>query len=282
MIRVLRGQTGVLSLSRSQKPSSATVTITRDRDSAAIVTAQACTVEADRVFYNLAPQATTSSLTATFSIVEADTTTSTVIVPVQVVGARTASIADCRRLKPLDSVNRYPDELIEQTITQVELELEEATGVSFVPVERVAVRHDGSGDRELYTRFARPVSVSAVTISDGITTDTMAAGDVSALILDEAGGVLIRPTFTWLRGRRNVTVTGVFGYSVVPGMVRQAVPLAVRHALIDSRVDPRASSVTNEDGTTAQLVTAGVRGAVFSLPEMNQVVHTFRQTFGVA
>jgi hypothetical protein len=92
----------------------------------------------------------------------------------------------------------------------------------------------------------------------------------------------LRPTFLWDRGRRNIIVSGVFGFSSVPGIVRQAVTLGVRQMLIDSRVDPRAQSVTNEDGTTAQLVTAGVRGATFSLPELNQVVMQYRTSFGVA
>lgn len=282
MIRVLKGQTATLSLSRSQKPSSATVTITRDRDSASIVSAQACTVEADRVFYNLAAQSSVSNLTATFTITEADASTSTVTVPVQVVGTRTTSIAEVRRLKPLDSVNRYDDARIEQTITEIEDALEAATGVSFVTREHVNSRHDGSGTRELFTRHARPQSISAVTVEDVLSVTTWGQSDLDALVIDEEAGVLIRDVYSWPVGRRNVKITGVFGYSVVPGMVRQAVPFAVRQALIDSRVDPRASSVTNEDGTTAQLVTAGVRGAVFSLPEMNQIVHTFRQGFGVA
>jgi len=283
VIRVLKGQVATLSVSRSQKPASATVAITRDRDSVVVVASgTACTVEADRVVYSLAAQSSVSNLTATFTITEADASTSTVVVPVQVVGTRTTSIAECRRLKPLDDVNRYPDELIETAITQLELGLEDACGVSFVPVERLNVRHDGSGDRELYARHARPLSISAVSISDGVSTLALDAGQVSGLILDEGAGVILRPTYLWDRGRRNIIVSGVFGFSSVPGIVRQAVTLGVRQMLIDSRVDPRAQSVTNEDGTTAQLVTAGVRGATFSLPELNQVVMQYRTSFGVA
>ena len=277
MLRVLKGQASTLSLSRSQKPSSATVTITRDRDAASIASAAACTVEADRVVYTLAAQGTVSALTATFTITEADASTSTVVVPVQVVGNRTTSIGEVRRHKPLDNVNRYPDELIEQTITEIEDALEAACGVSFVPVERVDVRHDGNGTKELFCRHARPQSISTASV-DGI---TLSQSDLNALILDEEAGVLISD-YMWDAGRRNVKVTGVFGFAQVPGMVRQAVTEAVKYALVESRIDARATTLITEDGTSSTLVTAGVRQQVFNLPAMNAVVLQYRTGFGVA
>lgn len=280
MLRVLKGQPSVLSVPRDTKPTSATVTITRDRDASSIASAAACTVEADRVIYNLAAQSTVSALTAVFTIVDGNGT-STVSIPVHVVGNRTASIADCRRLRPLDDVNRYPDELIEQAITEVEDQLEAACGVSFVSIERVNVKLDGNGTTELFTRHARPQSISAVSVTDNVVTQALTQTDIDAMRLDEEAGVILRPTYPWQQGRRNITLTGVFGYSNVPGLIRQAVPEAVRHVLVESRIDARASSITNEDGT-AQLVTAGVRGAMFSLPILNQCVQMYKQSFGVA
>lgn len=280
MIRVLKGQPSTLSLSRDTKPTSGTVTITRDRDSVAVVSAQAVTVEADRVTYSLPAQSTVSNLTSVWTIVDADGT-STVTEPVQVVGSRACSISDVRRLKPCDDPNRYPTELIDRAITELEDALEQACGVSFVPREST-VTLDGTGTSELFLSKARPQSISAITVRDTLASTSWAAGDISALRIDEEAGVLIRSTYTWERGRRNHVVTGTFGYLSVPGIVRQAVALGVRQMLIDSRVDPRAQSVTNEDGTTAQLVTAGVRGATFSLPELNQVVMQYRTSFGVA
>jgi hypothetical protein len=181
----------------------------------------------------------------------------------------------------LDDVNRYPDELIQQTITELEDQLEQACGCSFVPVERVAVKYDGSGSAELFTRHARPQSISAVTVTTELVTDAFTQTDLDALRIDEEAGVLLRPTYLWPRGRRNITVTGVFGYQEVPGLVKQAVVEGVRHSLVESRIDARAQSITSEDGT-AQLVTAGVRGALFSLPALNQVVQMYKQSFGVA
>lgn len=280
MLRVLKGQPSTLSLPRDQKPTSALVTITRDRDGASIALAHACDVESDRVTYSLAAQSTVSTLTAVFTVVDG-AGTSTVSVPVQVVGKRSASIADCRRLRPLDDVNRYPDELIEQTITELEDQLEAACGVSFVPVERVNIAHDGSGTEELFTRYARPISISAVTVTDNTVTQALTDADIAAFRIDREAGMLIRPMYPWWNGRRNITVTGVFGYKDVPGLVKQAVAEGVRHTLVESRIDARASSITNEDGT-AQLVTAGVRGAMFSLPILNQVVALYGERFGVA
>lgn len=281
MQRVLKGQPSTLSVGRDTKPTSGTVTITRDRDSVVLVSAGACDVEAERVTYSFAAQSTVSNLTAVFTIVDA-AGTSTVTVPVQVVGNRACSVSDVRRLKPLDDPNRYPDELILNAITGLEVALEDACGVSFVPVERVNALHDGRGGSELVSRYARPVSLSAVSWSDGVATTALTSTEISRIVIDEEAGVLIRNLYGWFPGRRNVKITGVFGYQVVPGMVRQAVALGVRQMLIDSRVDPRAQSVTSEDGTTALLVTAGVRGAVFSLPELNQVVNQYRTSFGVA
>ena len=275
MARVVLKEPGTISIPRDVKPTSATVTITRDRDSSAVVTAQACTVEAERVFYVLAAQTSIANLTAVFTIVDARGT-STLSIPVEVVSGRVCSIADCRRLAPLDDANRYPDELILGAITGVEVALEDACGVSFVGRE-VTGLHDGNGTFELFLRASRPQSITSVTVA-GV---ALATDEFNALVVDVEGGVLIK-TGHWQIGRRNVMVTGVFGLSTVPGMVANAAALAVRQALVSSRVDPRAVSVTNEDGTTAVLVTASVRGAIFSLPEMNQVVAQYRTTFGVA
>lgn len=282
MIRVLKGQSGVLSLPRPSKPTSATVTITRNRDGVTIVNAAACVAEADRVVYSLAAQSSVSNLTAVFTIVEEDASTSTVSIPVQVVGVRTASVDDCRRLRPLDNVNKYPDSLIESAITAVEDALEAACGVSFVPVERVGVRCDGSGTRELFCRHGKPVSVSTVSISDGTSTQTLSNTELSAIVIDEEAGVLIRRDATWPKGRRNVLVTGVFGMSTPPGLVREAVVKQVRYLLVDSPAQDRALSITNEDGTTSTMVVAGTRGYSFAIPEMNQIVSQYRQAFGVA
>ena len=280
MIRVLRGQPSTLSVLRDTRPTSATVTITRDRDATVVASAAACQVEADRVVYSLAARSGVENLTAVFTIVDPDGT-STVTEVVQVVGSRACSVSDVRRLKPCDDPNRYPTELILRCIQELETALEDACGVSFVVREQV-VTMDGNGTGDLYVRAARPQSVSSVSVSDSVASSALSAQEITDLRIDSEAGVLVRPSLTWPAGRRNVTVTGTFGYSSVPGIVRQAVALGVRQMLIDSRVDPRAQSVTNEDGTTAQLVTAGVRGATFSLPELNQVVMQYRTSFGVA
>jgi hypothetical protein len=57
---------------------------------------------------------------------------------------------------------------------------------------------------------------------------------------------------------------------------------AVRYLVVDSPASDRAISVTNEDGTTQSLVVSGVRGALFSIPELNVIVSEHRQQFGLA
>lgn len=275
MLRIVKGQPGTLSVPRDTRPTAATVTITRDRDGASIASAQACQLEADRVYYSLGAQSSIANLTASFSITDASGV-STVVVPVQVVGQRACSLADIRRLRPCDDVNRYPDELLDAARTSVEDALEAACGVSFIQRE-ITFKADGSGNSELFSRYGRPVSLTSATI-DG------AAVTTSSVVIDEEGGVFVFKVGAgpWTLGRRNVTVTGTFGYTDTPGLVRQAVSEGVRHALVESRVDPRAVSTTNEDGTSSILVTAGVRGAMFGLPILNQCVSMYRTSFGVA
>lgn len=282
MLRVLAGQPGTLSVPWESKPTSGTVTITRDRDSSVIVSAQSVTVESDRFYYQLAAQSV-GNHTAVFTITDANGS-NTVTVPVQVVGNRVCSISDVRTLKPLDNVNRYSNELIDRAITEVEDALETACGVSFIPVERVNVLHDGTGTQELFTRHARPISLSSVSVTDslGAYVQQLTNTDISGLVLDQEAGVIIRPTFTWFPGRRNVAITGIFGFRDVPGMVRQAVMKQVRYMLVDTPAQDRAMSVTSEDGTTQNMIVAGVAGRRFATPEMNAIVDQFRQTFGVA
>ena len=53
--------------------------------------------------------------------------------------------------------------------------------------------------------------------------------------------------------------------------------------VVDSPTSDRATSISNEDGTTQNLIVAGYsRGAMFAIPELNTLVEQNRTTFGVA
>lgn len=272
MLRVAKGSPATLTLPTSQPASSGTVTVTRDRDSVTLVNAQAVTLEAEQVTYVLAAQSTESNLTVTWSIVTAAGTT-TVVEKLQVASSVTVSVDDLRRYKPLDDTRRYSDALITQARTAIEDELEQVTGVSFTGRE-FTVTVNGSGTTELFLPVGRPRSVTSITV-DGVVAST------SGITVDERAGVLINSN-TWTAGRMNVTVTGVCGYSTPPGQVPFAVAKGVRYMLVDSPVLDRAISTTNEDGTSSSLVVAGVRGALFSIPELNTITQTYNTNFGVA
>lgn len=288
MRRVVVGTPALLTLTTDVKPSAGTVTITRDRDGVVLVNAQAVTVGASFVKYQLPAQSTLSNLTSVWTLTRADGT-QTITEKVQVVSTRAATIAQVRRLRPLDDVNRYPDALIDQAITVVEDELEAATGVSFCGREFQATL-DGSGTRDLYVEVGKPRSVTAASVAttamtgaeaDVLSTYALSSDDLAKLVVDDRSGTIYRQTI-WPLGRNNIVLTGTCGFTEQIGMVSMAVAKQVRYMLVDSPTHDRAMSVSNEDGTTQNLIVAGVRGNRFAIPEMNVVCETYRSQFGVA
>lgn len=92
---------------------------------------------------------------------------------------------------------------------------------------------DGRGTPRLWLSRRPVASVSTLTIDGGTLDNT--SGD--AWVLDGARGELTRGNGTgdprhalgWPRGRRNVVVTYVGGYSSIPGPVKQAAIAMVKH-----------------------------------------------------
>lgn len=275
MLRVVKGSPTTLVLPTDKPATSGTITVVRDRDNTTLVNAQAVTIEAEQVTYALAAQTSEANLTVTWTIVNADGTT-TIADTIEVCSNRAVSLDELRRYKPLDDTRRYSDRLLDTARTALENELEQTTGVSFTGRE-FNVTVDGNGTGELFLPVGRPRSISKVTI-DG---STISANDLAAITVDERAGILVRNT-AWTLGRRNITVTGVCGYKTPPGQVPFAIAKGVRYMLIDSPIMDRAISTTNEDGTTSSLVVAGVRGAMFSIPELNTVATQYATNFGVA
>jgi hypothetical protein len=109
----------------------------------------------------------------------------------------------------------------------------------------------------------------------------MASGDVSGLLFGEEG-VLVSPSQDWTSGRLNVVVKGAAGHEIPPARVGRAVALGVRAALVESGVSDRATSITGPDGTSQNLITSGIRGNLFDIPEMNAVIQTYGMRYGVA
>jgi hypothetical protein len=148
----------------------------------------------------------------------------------------------------------------------VEQALEDACGVAFVPRYRVdTVRARGSVMLERPRVLAlRSISVNGFPV------------DPSLYAFDPSGAV--HGNF----GRSLVTVGYEHGWAYAPARVSNAALLLARRWLIDGPVDDRATSMSVEGVGTYALVTPGMRGAIFDLPECNQVVQQYSMVALVA
>jgi len=273
--RVVKGIPQQLVLSTSLKASAGTVTITRDRDAATIVSAAAVTAAAKSVSYTLAGQTSEANLTATWTLTTASGTV-TVSEPVEVTSCEAVSVEEMRTRRPLDDVNRYPDSTLIRAREALVSEMSDRAGVKFTGGE-FTVTLDGTGGTELFLPVGKPRSITKVVV-DGT---TLSAGELATILVDSRAGVLYNPT-GWYSGRLNVVVTGVSGFAQPPGGLAPAIAKGVRYMVVDSPTQDRAISVSSEDGSTSNLMVAGLRGAIFAIPELNMLVETNRTTFGVA
>lgn len=158
------------------------------------------------------------------------------------------------------------DDEVEALRVVIEDEFERALGVSLVPRTATDEKLNGTGTTGLLLPHRRVTAFSAVSVADVALT----AGELAEVILD--GDELYRPA-GWPTGVRNIKATYMHGYAEPPGLAPRA-GLDLLDALLTSDnglISPRASAMQSEMGTIA-LVTAGVRGALFSVPSCNALV----------
>jgi hypothetical protein len=183
---------------------------------------------------------------------------------VDVAGGYLFEIADARADTTLSDSTEYPTDQIAKARAIAEDVLEQACGYAFVPRyrrERGRLMHGGR------LRLAERIgSVRSITV-DGV-----------LLTGDELAAVTIKDLFT-LAG---LPGTGTV-YEVVyecgrvappPGAGRVALKIAKRY-LVKTPIDERASTMTTDDGVIT-LVTPGVRGMLFDIPEANAFVQQNR------
>lgn len=275
MQRVVKGVPATLTLPTSLKASAGTVTITRDRDATSVVSAAAVTVAATSVSYVLAGQTDEANLTATWSLTTSSGTV-TVSEPIEVTSCEAVSVDEIRLRRPLDDVNRYPNAQLIRAREALVSEMSDRAGVKFTGGE-FTVTVDGNGGTDLFLPVGKPRSITSVTIDGTALTGT----DLTDIKVDARAGVLYRQAY-WPSGRLNITITGVSGFAQPPGGLAPAIAKGVRYMVVDSPTQDRAISVSSEDGSTSNLMVAGLRNAIFAIPELNMLVEAHRQTFGVA
>lgn len=256
-------------------PDAATVTITRDDGTVLVNAASATEVGTGVVSYTLTPAQTalldtlTVGWTATFG---GQSQTFTDVV--EVVGGFLFTIAQARAIKPLDNTATYTNDQIIDARTLVEQSLEDACGVAFVPrYAREMV--SGSGSSRVILSRPRVTAIRSVSL-DGV---ALGASDL-ATVVARVTGVAYYPG-RWTSGFDNYEVGYEHGWPQPPERVRHAALRLAKRWMVEGPVDDRATAMTTEDGTYS-LVTPGLRGALFDLPEVNAVVQLYGMQTTVA
>lgn len=133
---------------------------------------------------------------------------------------------------------------------------------------------DGDGSATLLLPNIRVSSVRSIEYRDsGGTTWTAFTSSELADVFVRPGGLLYRETLgTFPAGVQNIRVGYEHGHTPIPLDVRRAALMVLRDALRGSNIDDRATSYTDEMGSRTFVVTAGVRGAMYSLPEVNAIL----------
>lgn len=254
-------------------PGVVTVGITREDGTTLVApgTATAGASTAPRTF------ALTTAHTATLDLLTVTWTSATLGVMttyVEIVGGFLFTVADARAIAPLSNATLYPNANIIAARTVAEAALEDACGVAFVPRYcRELIDGPAGGGNEVLLDRPRPLSITAASDT------SIPVADPTTLVLYRDGRVY-NPT-RWAEGRRTVSLKYTHGYRFPPPRVGRACALLAKRFLVDSPISDRATVLQSEDGTTQFFVTAGVRDAVFDVPECNAVVAEYGVRFGI-
>jgi hypothetical protein len=250
-------------------PAIATIGIVREDGTTLVAPATATTRTGVGVFtYQLTPtQAAQLDLltvrwTATFS------GNATVITDyVEIVGGFLFTLGYARTLKPLQDTVKYPTADVVAARTLAEMALEDACGVAFVPRYARETR-TGDGTSDLLPKRPRPLSIITATLDGSTVTDAVVDDE------DGPGAATFYRDGGWGTTRRGVVLKYEHGYRSPPPRVGRAAAILAKRFLVDSPLNDRAINVVSDAGTEF-LVTAGVRDAVFDVPEANAVVQEY-------
>lgn len=209
------------------------------------------------------------TLTATWT----SPTKGTLTTVVEVAGGFLFTISEARTVKPLDSTATYTAAQIAAARTMAEQALEDACGQAFVPRYSIETFHGTGADTLLLKPRLRAVRTASV---DGT---ALVGTDLTGLVAMPSGE-LWRQAY-WTYGRGNVTIGYEHGHDTPPLRVSRAAILLAKHFLVDGPFDDRATSISTDDGTFS-LVTPGLRGSAFGIPEVDAVVQRYDVSVGIA
>jgi hypothetical protein len=274
MDRVLRGSAATIKFTfqvdgtaTDPSPDTAKIGIVRDDGTEVVAPGTSVVNDGTGVFsYTLDPGDTSqldilkASWTLTYAGVQ-----QTFDTYVEVVGGYLFSIADARKIQPFKSdTTNYTAADISAIRTMAEIALEDVIGTAFVPRYRRQVI-DGTGRALMFLNVPRPITIRSVKQSG------VAFGSTQlAQVQMRPTGSLFLPT-GWTSGVGNYEIVYEHGFPYPPPRVSRAALLLAKRWLVDGPYDDRATAISTEDGTFS-LVTPGVRGAMFDIPEVNAVV----------
>jgi hypothetical protein len=251
-------------------PDSATVTITR-ADGTAVVTGATAVNGPNGVFsYTLVPAQTAllDTLTATWSFT-LNGRLQSLRDQVEIVGGYHFDLNELRQMPPLADKNAYSTAKLLNARTLAETTIEQACGRAFVPrysIERV--------DSFQSWPFPDVRALRSAVNMDG----TILTG---AALTDAFNGWY--PYHSYRYCNRSWTVGVEYGMDSCPADVARASMLLARSYLIAGSaagtggLEERATTVSYADaGLTYGLVTAGARGAVTSIPEVNVTIERYK------
>lgn len=192
-----------------------------------------------------------------------------------------------------NDMTTWPDSVLEEARLFSEEAFEDAAHVAFVTRAHTDTL-DGSaaaGDGSVLLTFPRVTAILTVTVNG----TPLAGADLASLVIEQTGK-LYRSSFQstgywgsypevgglgWPLGRGNIAVTYQHGYPSPPLRVKRAVLTLAKHYLIKGPVDDRALQFAGEYGPI-NLLTPGVRGSVFGIPEVDVVLARYGYVQGVA
>ena len=252
-------------------PDSATIKVEREDGTTLVAAGTGTTNSGTGVFtYNLSPAHTASLdiLKATWSYTRSGNAEQLVTYH-EVVGGFVCSLAQIDNALNKGGTAASYSLADKQAARDVATEaFEQACGVAFTP-RYGRTKVDGTSTTDLFMSEPRVLSVTSATVSDTALTES----ELADLEVYE-WGTLYNP-LSWASGRRNVELKFEHGFREPPADVSRAVAILAASVLKDGPFDDRGYGVTDEGGAV-RLLTAGVSGASFSIPEVQSALARHR------
>lgn len=274
MDRVLRAATATISDDWDEGLARGTVTLGITASDGTVVVAAGTATDGtgtDRRTFDL-----TAAHTADLDLLTVTWTSDTLgalVTRVEVAGGYLFSLATLDAL--LDDPTDYTTEQKQTARLRAEARIERVVGAALVPrYSYETLSGDSTPYDDLKVAWPYVRDIRSVTIDGEAETDlTVYTGLPHGFIHSDDG---------WDSGSANIVIGYEHGLDFPPPEISDAAALLAKHYLIKGPIDDRATALSaGPDGGTISLLTPGVRGIHFGIPEVDEVVEEARATIGV-